>query len=510
MKHLPLARGLRRISLDSTPMNLRSMRSSLVAVLFAVVSAAHGDVVTQWNGLLLDAIRVEDASPTLAARGLAILHTAIYDAVNSIERTHQPYFVDLTAPPGSSVEAAAAAAAHEVMVKSFPTESAHYDEVYQAFLAEQPPGPGLDAGLQVGRLVADRILEWRSSDGASTTVPYIPNPAPGHWRRTPPFFRPPDSPQCPFVTPFAMIQGDQFRPPGPPALTSGRYTADFNEVKELGAANSASRTGEQTLIARFWSDFSYTVTPPGHWNQIAAIVAENQGNTLSQNARLFALLNIAMADAGILCWDAKYTYDFWRPITAIREADTDANPDTVPDPGWTSLLNAPPFPEYTSGHSTFSKAAAVVIARFQGTDAIGFAVGNETITGVLRSFTSLAAAADECGRSRIYGGIHFTSANRDAKSSGVALANYVTGGFLLPNLELPKLNAIRTSQGIFHLQLHGVPGQKYVIQASPDLTHWLPVATNTAVLRGTLFSDLETSAAGSPQFFRAIPATGGP
>src|SRR6185503_21247286 len=162
---------------------------------------------------------------------------------------------------------------------------------------------------------------------------------PGAWRRTPPFFRPPELPQWSYVAPFALTNGAQFRPPGPPPLNSSRYAADVNQVRELGGLNSTNRTAEQTFIARFWSDFSYTVTPPGHWNQIAQNVATNRPGTLAENARLFALLNLAMADAGIAVWDAKYIYNFWRPVTAIQQADTDGNPETEADPNWTPLLN---------------------------------------------------------------------------------------------------------------------------------------------------------------------------
>jgi len=483
-----------------------SRSKSIVGALLALsmlASQARADVVTEWNALLLDAIRIEDNSPTLAARSLAILHTAIYDSINSVERTHQPYFVDAETPPGTSVEVAAAAAANEVLLNLYPTERARFEEFFSAFLANVPSGPSRENGLALGVRVAHQILEWRASDGVSTTVPYIPNPAPGHWRRTPPFFRPPDSPQCPFVTPFAMVEGNQFRPPGPPPMTSHRYADDLNQVKELGAVNSATRTAEQTEIAKFWSDFSYTVTPPGHWNVIAAIVANQRGNTLAENARLFALLNITMADAGILCWDAKYTYDFWRPVTAIRMADLDDNPDTVPDPEWTSLLNAPPFPEYTSGHSTFSKAGATVLANFYGTDGIGFTVGCDALPGVTRSFTSFTAAADECGISRIYGGIHFLSANRDGKASGAVLADYVTRHFLLPISSLPKLNCIPTATRELRIQLQGIWGQEYVLEASSDLFQWSPISTNAAVRGGTLINAANFLA--SPmRYFRAF------
>ncbi len=462
---------------------------------------ARADVVTQWNGLMLDAVRGEDLSPTLAARGLAILHVAMYDAVNSVERSHRPFYADIGALPGTSAEAAAASAAHEVMLANYPTEGPVYEAAYASYIGSLPPGPGTDGGVLLGAEVAARILEWRGKDGVTTVVPYVPNPAPGHWRRTPPFFRPPDSPQCPFVVPFAMVRGDQFRPPGPPELTSARYAGDLATVRELGSATSKTRTAEQTQIARFWSDFSYTVTPGGHWNQIAATIAASRGNTLAENARLFALLNITLAEAGIVCWDGKYAYDFWRPITAIREADTDGNPDTVADPTWNSLLNAPSFPEYTSGHSTFSKSAAVVLARFYGTDAIAFTIGNDTLPGVTRSFTSLAEAAAECGQSRIYGGIHFPSSNQDSKVSGERLAEYVVGNFLLPNDALPKLSLVLATDGELLLQLHGVAGLSYIVDASRDLQVWTSISTNTAAVRGVVITNA-APASESRRYFR--------
>ena len=301
-----------------------------------------------------------------------------------------------------------------------------------------------------------------------------------------------------------MLAGSQFRPPGPPALNSARYAVDLNQVQQLGATNSTVRTPEQTQIARFWSDFSYTATPPGHWNGIASVIAESRGLSLLETARLFALLNITMADAGILCWDAKYTYDFWRPVTAIRAADTDGNPDTTPDPGWNSLLPAPPFPEYTSGHSTFSKAAAVILARFFGTDAIAFSISSDALPTVTRSYSSLSAAADECGISRIYGGIHFYFSNRDAKTAGSALAEYVLGNFLLPVSSLPQLNAVRVVGGDPQWLLHGVAGQRYVVEASRDLVHWSRVATNVATLNGVPIVDPESDS-DDKRYYRAGP-----
>ncbi|MBK9383805.1 MAG: vanadium-dependent haloperoxidase [Planctomycetes bacterium] len=232
------------------------------------------------------------------------------------------------------------------------------------------------------------------------------------------------------VTPFGIRAGEQFRPPAPPRLRSFNYVMDWLEVEALGEANSGARTADQTEIARFWGYGPGTATPPGHWNQIAFNVSTDQGLSLSENARLFALLNIAMADAAIVSWDCKYVYGFWRPITAIQLADTDGNPFTAANPAWTPLLATPPFPEYSSGHSTFSAAAAGVLRRFFGTDRIAFRAGSDDLPGVERSYDSFSHAAHESGKSRIYGGIHFQSANFWGLHNGRLVALYVMNRLL--------------------------------------------------------------------------------
>lgn len=231
------------------------------------------------------------------------------------------------------------------MVNLYPAQTATFDTQLALSLAEVADGQSENDGVALGQYVADQILAWRSTDGSSNVVSYTPGSEPGDWQPTPPGFVPGLLPQWPDVTPFAIASGDQFRPGGPPALDSAEYATELNQVKELGSINSTTRTADQTEIARFWADGAGTFTPPGHWNQIAELVALAQGNTLSENARLFALLNIAEADAAIVAWDAKYEYDFWRPVTAIRQADTDGNPDTIGDPNWEPLLVTPPFPE---------------------------------------------------------------------------------------------------------------------------------------------------------------------
>src|SRR5213596_4405288 len=295
---------------------------------------ARGDVVTDWNNAALDAIRAGNTSPPIASRSLAILHVSIYDAVNGIARTHDAYLVQSAASSSASREAAASAAAHQALVNLFPASTASFDALHAAILAAIPDGPQNTAGIVWGEFVANQILAARANDGSDAIVPPPGGSGPGVWVPTPPAFAPYLLPQWGFVVPFAMSTTSQFRPPGPPSLDSEQYAADYTEVKELGALVGSTRTADQTQIALFWADGAGTETPPGHWNSIAQEVAAMKGNTLEENARLFALLNLAMADAAICAWDAKYTFFFWRPVTAIRNGDLDGNPATDPDPTW--------------------------------------------------------------------------------------------------------------------------------------------------------------------------------
>jgi membrane-associated phospholipid phosphatase len=396
-------------------------------------SGGRPDMVLRWNWAALEAIRADATPPPVAARNLAMVHVAIYDAVNAIRRTHQVFRFPAVAAPAASPEAAAASAAHSVLVALYPRQRAYFDHVLRKSLAEVPPGPGRDDGMDLGRFVAGKVLAWRQDDGADrATGRYTPRPIPGVWRPTPVGFRPALLPQWGMVSPFAIRKGTQLRPLGPPALTSAAYTAAFREVKLLGGRDSKARTADQTQIAYFWADGAGTVTPPGHWNQLAQAVARQRGNTLAENARLFALLNVSLADAGILCWVIKFTHGFWRPVTAITQADEDGNPDTDPDPDWLPLLETPPFPAYTSGHSTFSGAAAAVLAHCFGTDHVAFEATSEGTPGVRRSYRGFWAAAEEAGQSRIYGGIHWQFDNMDGLAIGRHLGEYVCRNFLQP------------------------------------------------------------------------------
>jgi PAP2 superfamily len=395
-------------------------------------SPANADVITDWNNAALDAIRAGNTAPPIASRSLAILHISIYDAVNGIARTNEPYLVQSLAPAGAAGEAAASAAAHKALVNLFPAAASNFDTLHAAILAAIPNGPQKIAGIVWGEFVANQILAARANDGSDAIVPPPGGSGPGVWVPTPPGFLPYALPQWGFVVPFAMTSSSQFRPPGPPSLDSEEYAADYNEVKELGATTGSTRTEEQTEIALFWADGAGTETPPGHWNSIAQIIAATQGNTLEENAGLFALLNIAMADAAICAWDAKYTFHFWRPVTAIRNAETDGNPATDPDTAWNSFIVTPPFPDYVSGHSTFSGAAATVLPLFYGTEDLPFTTGSDFLPGVTRSFSTPLAAASEAADSRLYGGIHFRSANEDGLQAGISIGEWTDSHYLRP------------------------------------------------------------------------------
>ena len=414
-------------------MRLQSFVRLLVGALSLTFAApAFADVVTTWNTAALNVIRAGKTSPPRASRALAILHVAIYDAVNGIVRTHEPYLIQSAVPASASIDAAASAAARRVLVELFPAGATAFNQLHAATLAAIADSPQKSRGIAWGESVAAQILSARASDNADAIVPPPGGSGAGVWIPTPPGFAAYLLPQWGSVHPFGMPAGESFRPAGPPSLDSAAYTAAYNEVKALGGAVSASRTPEQEEIALFWADGAGTETPPGHWNTIAQTIAAARGNSVEQNARLFALINIALADAAICAWDAKYWFNFWRPVTAIRNGDVDGNPDTAGDASWTSLIATPPFPDYVSGHSTFSAAAAKVLALFYGTDDIAFTTGSDFLPGVFRSFAGLSAAAAEAGVSRIYGGIHYRFASEDGLSSGALIGEMVFTSKLQP------------------------------------------------------------------------------
>jgi membrane-associated phospholipid phosphatase len=373
-----------------------------------------------------------------------MIHAAMFDAANAVSGKYDGYRNDLPPQVGASESAAAAAAAFEVAKSLYSAvdEIAVWQSSLNETLAQVPDGTAKTLGIELGQSVGRAILADRVNDGSKANSTYVPTTEVGKWRRTFPDFLPPLLSQWPNVKPFALASGDEYRPAPPPAIGSAEYAAAVDETMRMGSFQSSERTAEQTEIALFWADGGGTATPPGHWNSIATDVTLSQGTSLLETARTFALLNIAMADAGIASWDAKYHYDVWRPIDAIRLADQDGNAVTVADPSWIPLLKTPPFPAYTSGHSTFSGAAAAVLTSLFG-DNMPFESQSDGHLAaeqrpldasqiVTRHFSSFDQAAEEAGQSRIYGGIHYRFDDTAGRNIGSQVGNAVVARILLP------------------------------------------------------------------------------
>jgi hypothetical protein len=405
----------------------------LGALIMFVAAGIEADPVIDWNIIALRTTAAAPFNPPLETRNLAIVHAAMFDAVNSIVGEFRPYAVELSAPEGASPDVAAAAAAHFVLVKLYPAQQALLDAAYAASLAQVPDGPSKTGGIAVGEAVATQILSMRANDGADDAIiaPYTPGSQPGDWIPTPPAFRKALDPGWGTVRPFFLRVGSQFRPGPPPALTSPQFTHDFIEIKEIGSATSTTRTPDQTDLARFWVS-----TAPQIWNPAARQVAIAQGLTLSQNARAFALLNLAGADAFIAAWDAKFTYNQWRPVTAIRAADTDGNPDTIADPNWTSLLVTPPFPDYIAGHTTYAGAAEEILENVFGeSPGVTITLTSATAPGVIESYTRFDEIEEGVVEARVLGGIHWRTSSVRGARVGQQVGAFAVCHFLKPKNE---------------------------------------------------------------------------
>jgi hypothetical protein len=389
-----------------------------------------GQPVIDWNQVLLSIVNTPGAQPANVqpTRNFAIVHAAIYDAVDAIDRTHEPYLISVRAPRSASETAAADAAAHTALLGLYPAQQSTLDAAYAAELAKVADGPAEAQGIRVGEQVATDLLAIRANDGSNVTPPpFVAGASPGDYRPTPPNFPTPVFTTWGQVTPFVVDRGDRFRPSPPPALTSDAYAASMNDVESLGSASSTTRTAEQTEIGRFWN-------PPiqNFWNQIAQTVALAHHSDLPTTARLFAALNLSIADSVIAFYDAKYTYRLWRPVTAIRLADGDGNPNTIADPNWLPLAgNTAADPSYPGAHSTVSAAGADVLAGFYA-DEQRFAVTSPALPDVTRSFTSFSEAAEEAGLSRIYAGQHFRFDHVAGEKLGHDIARFALGNALLP------------------------------------------------------------------------------
>jgi len=402
----------------------------------ALPSAAF---VSEWNERLVNVQQMRGQGNQAAARALAMMGAAVYDSVNAIDPTHTVFHYDARTFPNVSIasaDAAAAQAAHDIAYALYTVQADRdgFDALLQAQLNQVDNGPAENAGIALGQHVALQVLNWRANDGSTATVPYEHHFEPGQWRPTPPnpATTVPATPQWRYVTPFTLNSGDQFRPGPPPVLTSNEYTEAYLEVKAIGGNGTttpSTRTPEQTEIAFFWAGVGVSNAGVSIWNQITRTVAAEHNLSLDDTARLFAQVSVANADAFIAGFDTKYEYNYWRPVTAIRAADTDSNPDTAQDLTWTPLIVTPNHQSFVSLHSTQSMAAAESLASFFETDHIPFTA---TWAGVERSFNKFTAAAKEAGQSRIYAGIHWSFDKAAGLQQGRKVGKYVADHYFLP------------------------------------------------------------------------------
>ncbi|MBD5782516.1 phosphatase PAP2 family protein [Pelagicoccus sp. NFK12] len=388
--------------------------------------------VESWNNRALDAIRSSRTPPPMAAYALALFHLSLYDTVNGFHGDYQHYLVEPEAPEGASIEAAYHTAAYETLADLFnqSVNPAVFRKAYQQEISSLPRDASFEKGVAWGKQVAAAYKQVCEESRKYDAVEWKTKADAGIWRETPPFFRPALLPHWPNVKPLAIESPDAFRCPPPPPIDSEKYAQEWAEVKALGGRDKHDRSGYDTLSSVFWSDDLGSSTPPGTWNLIAQEVCKSQSYEFYKQVHLFALLNLTMADAGIACWDAKYYYNYWRPETAIRQADIDNNPATEADESWIPLMGSPPFPEYPSGHSSFSRSAAQLLTLYCGRDDIPFSTTSDQVPGAIRSYPGFDACATEVGMSRLHGGIHFMSANLVGQELGAQIAQFVHQNYL--------------------------------------------------------------------------------
>ena len=412
--------------------------SFLIALALAPVQA-RADAVSDWNVYALQRIGAQlPVHPTpLVFVDMAIVQVAVYDAVQAIEKQYKPYYVEIPGASGSPA-AAAAKAARDVLISLLPNQSTTINDDYNTYLSSHGISD-MDPGIAVGATAAAGIIALRANDGRNPPgqVPFVGGTAIGQWRPTPSFqpgppasFSPMLLPWIAKVTPFALKSGDQFRAAPPPRLNSHEYTEAYNEVKAMGARFNSSRTTAQTQLANFWN-----TNYPVMWNRAARDLADSNGLSIGDNARLSALVNMSMADAIITSWDSKVTFVTWRPLTAIRLGDEDTNPDTVADPNWEPLINTPNYPDHTSGANNVSAAATRAMSLFFGTDEMTFVVRTtNTVAGTppTITYTKFSDAQEDVVNARIWEGIHFRFADEDARKQGRHVAQWVFGHFLKP------------------------------------------------------------------------------
>ncbi|HEY2533581.1 MAG TPA: vanadium-dependent haloperoxidase [Xanthobacteraceae bacterium] len=400
-------------------------RNALIAVaLLGLVHPAHADVIVDWNEWTIDFIVSHKMPPPPAERLLAMTHAAMFDAVNSIEHKYRPYLTELSASATTSKEAAAAAAAGTVLAGANPAAQPEWKAALAAYLAAIPESAAKAEGINLGEAVAARMLAARADDGANAPDVYRPRTAPGVYVPT----VTPLATHWPGVKPFALTSASQFRPPAPVPLDSAEWAANYNEIKELGGNASSKRSARQTEDARFWLAVDGRVYYP-----LISTLAEEKKLNLIDCARLFALTALARADGLIAVFDAKYHYEFWRPVTAIRNGDIDGNPATERDAAWQPFDATPMHPEYPCAHCIESAAVAGVVQTVFGTaDIPEVSITSPTAPGVIHHWTNVHAFADEVAQARIWAGFHYRFSTRVGQDMGYKIGEYVVKNFMQP------------------------------------------------------------------------------
>ena len=415
---------------------LRWGLASIVLAIVGVTNTQAADPIAAWNQISENAVKAAGHPPPVAALDFAIVHLAIYDAIESIDGHYEPYNTRVPGATGS-LSAAAAKAGHDTLVGLFPGQIAALDLAYADFLAANGVDP-LDPGTAVGAQTAANMLALRTNDGRFplNPPPFLGSTAIGQWRPTPsllpgppPTLAPGLTPWVATVRPFTMRSDSQFRVDPPPDLTSERWADDYNETKTVGSLTSTTRTAEQTEIGYFWA-----VSGPVLWQNALRYISNNYLKDTGESARMYALAEAAMADAQIACWDSKYFYNFWRPITAIRLGDQDGNSATVVDPEWQPLINTPNFPEYPSGHADISSAISQILRLFFGSDDLTFQMitTNPLAPQKTRTFTHFSQAEQEVIDARVYVGIHYRHSDVVAGAQGRRVAIWVFRHTLRP------------------------------------------------------------------------------
>jgi len=383
--------------------------------------------VLEWNGIAQSTVLAAAAPAPQQFRSLAIVHAAIFDAVNAIDRRYTPYAVDLKAPTGASAEAAVVTAGHDVLVSLYPAQKTALDTTLTASLAKIAEGQSKVDGINVGKQVAEKLVALRSNDGADQKIEYKPEDQVGIWQPTPPLFLPALLPHWSKVNPFVIKAANQFSIPAPLPLNSSAYAKELNEVKQIGGRNSTVRTPDQTAAGIFSA-----ISPVVLWNTTAQAAAKAKGNSLIENARLFALLNIAGVDAYIAGYEVKYKYKLWRPATAIPHADKLGNPALTSDPNWETLIVTPNHPDYISGHTVTAGANQQILKAFFGQDAVNVNIIFPANAGVTRSFKSFSQITNELIESRIWAGVHTRTADVQGAVLGQQVGDYVFKNALQP------------------------------------------------------------------------------